>query len=591
MTPLPATDGRNSGDKDDADLHTETNHTPLPTSESDQESIGNESETLYRRRVYGTDDDNGDNGNGGVIDEDETYRKDSTATKLVRSRPRLIKRLSQRLSKEMSRRRTSIIDSLPDTPAGWTVLVTALSSLGLGFELNLQKSLTMPPTVYRQVHTTNNGNGNNNYTNTLLLDKVHAHLTATPTSILRRTIQPSLFVGTRSVLASTAAYLANGPRPRAKRFRVREVVTMPLDGARIALDWEFPMSTISSDDDNVLQQQEGKTTAAVPHPKSHVVLIWHGINNDASFGYIRSAMRACTDRGWAAVGVNFRGCGGVPLATPRGYTGAYTGDMRGVVQILSGRLEKTPQYRIFLVGNSLGANLVAKYLGEEGLEGTLPRCVAGGISLGNPLHLHSGHIQFPWGHILSLGARKTILENIMIMRQMTSSFFQKRIRMALMASTIGKFDEALAPIFIRNNPIPPFEPQIGYEDAEQYWKDASSYRYVAHISVPFLQLSSEDDFLVSTSSSQKLHYSLSNPNTLVVNTRCGGHLGWRECPPDHKFGLGTSWADRATVDFIEAVLKASVEVDNESITEANAIKLKLMRTSAEEEAALLKSRL
>ncbi|KAI2498032.1 alpha/beta hydrolase [Fragilaria crotonensis] len=80
-------------------------------------------------------------------------------------------------------------------------------------------------------------------------------------------------------------------------------------------------------------------------------------------------MRACTDRGWAAVGVNFRGCGGVPLATPRGYTGAYTGDMRGVVQILSGRLEKTPQYRIFLVGNSLGANLVAKYLGEEGLEG------------------------------------------------------------------------------------------------------------------------------------------------------------------------------------------------------------------------------
>ncbi|KAI2498033.1 alpha/beta hydrolase [Fragilaria crotonensis] len=137
--------------------------------------------------------------------------------------------------------------------------------------------------------------------------------------------------------------------------------------------------------------------------------------------------------------------------------------------------------------------------------------------------------------------------------------------MALMASTIAKFDEALAPIFIRNNPIPPFEPQIGYENAEQYWEDASSYRNYTTV--------------------------CRIPNILVVNTRCGGHLGWRECPPDHKFGLGTSWADRATVDFIEAVLKASVEVDNESITEANARKLKLMRTSAEEEAALLKSRL
>jgi predicted alpha/beta-fold hydrolase len=525
------------------------------------------------------------------MDEVDTNQKDSTTKKLVRSNPRLIKRLSQRISKEMSRRRSSIIDSLPDTPAGWTVLVTALSSLGLGFELNLQKSLTMPPTVYRQVQTPPDSN---NLTNPLPLDRIHAQLTATPTSILRRTIQPSLFVGTRSVLASTAAYLANGPRPRAKRFRVREIVTMPLDGARIALDWEFPISAVSSyddDDGDVLRQKKGNTSAVVPHPKSHVVVIWHGINNDASFGYIRSAMRACTDRGWAAVGVNFRGCGGVPLATPRGYTGAYTGDMRGVVQILSGRLEKTPQYRIFLVGNSLGANLVAKYLGEEGLEGTLPRSVAGGISLGNPLHLHSGHVQFPWGHILSLGARKTILENLMVMRQMTSSFFQKRIRMALMASTIGKFDEALAPVFIRNNPFPPFEPHIGYEDAEQYWKDGSSYRYVAHISVPFLQLSSEDDFLVSTSSSQKLHYSLSNPNVLVVNTRCGGHLGWRECPPDHKFGLGTSWADRATVDFIEAVLKASVNVDNESSAEANGSDLKLMRQAAEEKAALLKSRL
>ena len=531
------------------------------------------------RRVYETTGSENDN-----IDNEMDTTSSSRKPKMERSRPRLMKRLSQRISKEMLRRRTSIIDSLPDTPAGWTVLVTALSSLGLGYELQLQKSLTMPPTVYRQVHNFNSNSNSNNNNNTLLpLDKIHAHLSATPTSLLRRTIQPSLFVGTRSVVASTVAYLAGGPRPRAKRFRVTEIVTMPLDGARVSLDWEFPMSKENDDDD---QQQQQPT---VLHPQSHVVLLWHGINNDSSFGYIRSAMRACTDRGWAAVGVNFRGCGGVPLATPRGYTGAYTGDMRGVVQILSGRLAATAttpeKYKLFLVGNSLGANLVTKYLGEEGLGGTLPRCVAGGISLGNPMHLHSGHIQFPWGHILSLGARKTILENFMVFRKMTSVFFQERIRMALMASTIGKFDEALAPIFIRNSPFPPFQPLIGYEDAEEYWKDGSSYRYISHISVPFLQLSSDDDFLVSTSSSQKLHYSLSNPNVLVVNTRCGGHLGWRECPPDHKFGLGTSWADGATVDFIDAVLTSG----DKSVV-PNGAKGK-RRESAEEEATLLKSRL
>jgi predicted alpha/beta-fold hydrolase len=53
-----------------------------------------------------------------------------------------------------------------------------------------------------------------------------------------------------------------------------------------------------------------------------VVLILHGINNNASFGYVKSLMRTCTNRGWLAVGMNFRGCGGVPLATPRAYNGA-----------------------------------------------------------------------------------------------------------------------------------------------------------------------------------------------------------------------------------------------------------------------------
>jgi predicted alpha/beta-fold hydrolase len=521
-----------------------------PSTPSVDES--SESEDAYRQRVYGTLEKH----ELGTITNGDEKRP---------SQQRLLKRFSKRLSKEIRRRRTSIIEALPDTPAGWTVLVSAVSSLCLGYELNLQKSLTMPPIVYSQLSTPQ-------------MKNIYAHLTATPESILRRVIQPSLFVGTRSVVASTAAYLLGGPRKQ-NYITFREVVTMPQDGAVIALDWELPPSD---------HPDQIKTLARMGPLEKHIVLILHGINNDANFGYVRSLMRACTERGWATVGFNFRGCGGVPLATPRSYTGAYTGDIRGVIQILSGRLH--PNCKLFLVGNSLGANLITKYLGEEGRGGTLPRCVAGGISLGNPLHLHSGNIAFPWGHILSLGARKTILEQFVTIRKMKSTHFQQRIKMALMASTIGKFDEALAPVFIRNNPFPPYDFEIGYENGEAYWTDGSSYRYVAHVSVPLLQLSSEDDFLTSTSSSKKLHYCLANPNVLVVNTRCGGHLGWQECPPDNKFGIGTSWADTASVDFIEAVLKGdaqSVVVGDESL-ELNRNRI---RGSAEEQAKNLISRL
>jgi predicted alpha/beta-fold hydrolase len=263
--------------------------------------------------------------------------------------------------------------------------------------------------------------------------------------------------------------------------------------------------------------------------------------------------------------MNFRGCGGAPVTTPRGYTGAYTGDIRGVIQSISARLDEGVS--VFLVGNSLGANLITKYLGEEGLSGTLPKCIAGGISLGNPLHIHSQNIAFPWGHMLSLGARKGVLQNLRSFLPMMkgSEQFRNATRKALLASTIGGFDEAMAPIFIRNEQKYPFSFKIGYENGEGYWHDASSYRVIRHVSVPLMLLTSQDDFLVYKGSTGKMSYSVSNPNVMVVKTKCGGHLGWHESPPDtgNMFGFGTSWADTATADFIEAVLhsKSSQSVD------------------------------
>jgi hypothetical protein len=157
-------------------------HARRPSTPSVDES--SESEDAYRQRVYGTLEKH----ELGTITNGDEKRP---------SQQRLLKRFSKRLSKEIRRRRTSIIEALPDTPAGWTVLVSAVSSLCLGYELNLQKSLTMPPIVYSQLSTPQ-------------MKNIYAHLTATPESILRRVIQPSLFVGTRSVVASTAAYLFGG---------------------------------------------------------------------------------------------------------------------------------------------------------------------------------------------------------------------------------------------------------------------------------------------------------------------------------------------------------------------------------------------
>jgi predicted alpha/beta-fold hydrolase len=261
--------------------------------------------------------------------------------------------------------------------------------------------------------------------------------------------------------------------------------------------------------------------------------------------------------------MNFRGCGGVPLATPRAYNAAYTGDIRCVLWHISARMADGAP--MFLVGNSLGASMLTKYLGEEGLAGTLPSCVAGSICLGNPLLMDSQNIKKMVSPILALGVKKTIIENWPALHTMVvqSDQFRSAITQALRAWTLADLDDALAPIFARNDPVAPFGFRVGFKDGRAYWTDGSSYRLIRHISVPTLQIIAGDDFLIHTPFWKRMSYCLANPNVMVVETKCGGHLGWQEAPPNGNFGSSASWSDAATTDFIEAILETRRKKNNE----------------------------
>lgn len=488
-----------------------------------------EDEEAYRLRVYGT-----------------KSQTDFARASFSGPMRRFSKRLSTRVSRSLMRRRSSLAESLPDTPTGWMVLSSLTMSAILAYEVRLQKSLTKPPITFSQLPAGG------------YMEKIYKQLTddpfhgkterSTSTKILSRTIQPSLFVGTRGMVSSTAAYLGRGPSSRINYLRFREIFTMSQDGARIAIDWE-----VREDSGETKRTKQDILNGPIRKP---VVIILHGINNDASFGYMKSLSRSFCNRGYISASMNFRGCGHVKLSTPRGYTAAYTGDLRSLVNQISARLDNNVS--VFLVGNSLGANIMTKYLGEEGRCGTLPSCISGGVALGNPLLIDSSIVKFPFNILMALGVKKIYLENVKQIIGMNDARSLHILKKGFMAPTIAAFDNAIAPAMVRNNPYYPFETKIGYEDGDAYWFDSSSYRYIKYISVPFLNLSAQDDFLVSKPSRNKLGFCLANPNVMVVETRCGGHLGWHETPPDSAFGA-SSWADTAASDFFDAILKTSSE--------------------------------
>ncbi len=189
-------------------------------------------------------------------------------------------------------------DDNADEVSPLKLMILLLLASGLASESKRRKSLTNLPQVFHQKDT-----------------KQNYEICSLMSSILLREYRPSAILGTRSALNSALAYMKPGP---VNVHRTRENVRMTRDGAIIALDWEFPPSYHHAKNEYMQSDSIHKPT----------VLVLHGTNTDTSFGYIRSMMNSCTERGWFAVGMNSRGCGGGKLATHRFSNAAYTNDLR-----------------------------------------------------------------------------------------------------------------------------------------------------------------------------------------------------------------------------------------------------------------------
>lgn len=76
-----------------------------------------------------------------------------------------------------------------------------------------------------------------------------------------------------------------------------------------------------------------------------------------------------------AISSQYRACAGTPLTSPQYYSAGYTGDYHTVVNYVHSRYPQSP---LLGLGFSLGASVLARYMGEQGDECLLTAgCVLG----------------------------------------------------------------------------------------------------------------------------------------------------------------------------------------------------------------------
>ncbi|KAJ1820241.1 medium-chain fatty acid ethyl ester synthase/esterase 2, partial [Coemansia sp. RSA 2598] len=154
-------------------------------------------------------------------------------------------------------------------------------------------------------------------------------------------------------------------RDKASDIRYERYPMTMSDGGLVSLDWypKQPLSDpVASTDASV-----GSYTLDESKPTSIVIVMPPSMGSSSDFR-IRSLAKELHANGPAGchvVVVNHRGFGSTPLVTTRVPSFDYTGDLREVVEYLSKTYSGTP---LGAVGYSMGANILTKYLGEQGKE-------------------------------------------------------------------------------------------------------------------------------------------------------------------------------------------------------------------------------
>src|SRR5260370_5878277 len=94
-----------------------------------------------------------------------------------------------------------------------------------------------------------------------------------------------------------------------------------------------------------------------------VLVLVHGVEGSSASSYMLGIAEKAWRRGFHVIRLNQRNCGGTELLTPTLYNSGMSSDYRAVFEELS---SGDGFSRIFIVGYSMGGNLVTKMAGEVG---------------------------------------------------------------------------------------------------------------------------------------------------------------------------------------------------------------------------------
>lgn len=245
------------------------------------------------------------------------------------------------------------------------------------------------------------------------------------------------------------------------------------------------------------------------NPKQHAtIVVWHGIEGSTSSVYMLAMAKKGFSAGFNIVRVNIRNCGGTEHLTPTLYHGGLSEDLGVVVREL---LEGDGLSRVFLVGFSLGGNLVLKLAGEY--DDNPPKEILGICAVSPSIDLTAS------AELITKGSN-WIYQNDFVRRLKNRIRTKHKLFPELYdisglreVRTLRNFDDRFT------------APAHGFANADDYYYRSSSIRVTDRIRIPTLIIHAQDDPFIPFHPMSNPALA-DNPYILLLAPEQGGHVAF-----------------------------------------------------------------
>jgi len=258
-----------------------------------------------------------------------------------------------------------------------------------------------------------------------------------------------------------------------------------------------------------------------------LVILCHGLEGSSTSKYVVGMAKHLSENGFDALVLNFRSCSGEMNRQLRFYHSGETGDLGFVIK---NSLGEHKYKEIYLLGFSLGGNVVLKYVGEQG--SVIPKEIKKAIAISAPVHLESS------AYYMNRCAAKVYLNRFL--KSLENKILIKHKMMPDKISIDG-LDKIKTFHDFDNQYTGPIH---GFKDAHDYYTKSSSVFYLENVSIPTLLINAKNDpflpkecFPIDIAEKSKYLY-LEIPDS-------GGHVGFYEGQVN-----GIYWTEERALNFL-----------------------------------------